>query len=73
MEYVSTEIKNLLNMMNNNSEMFNGILRHGTKELLEHFISAIKMELSSQYMDEEDADSLYILQLTLENTCRNIC
>ena len=72
MEYVSTEIKNLVYMMNNKSEMFNGILRHGTKELFEHLISSIKLELSSQYMDEEEADTLYLLQLTLANTYNSI-
>lgn len=72
MEYVSTEIKNLVYMMNNNSEMFEGFLRHGTKELFEHLIKSIKFELSSQLMDEDDADTLFILQLTLSNTCNSI-
>lgn len=68
MEYVSTEIKNLVFMMNNNSNMFEGILRHGTKDLFEHLILSIKTELASQLMDDDDADSLFLLQLRLTNT-----
>lgn len=67
MEYVSTEIKNLVIMMINNKSMFEGLLRKGTKELFEHLISSIKTELSCQFMDEDDADTLYLLQLNLEN------
>lgn len=67
MAYVSTEIKNLVSMMNNSSSFFNDLLAHATKELLNKFISEIKMELASQLMDEDDADTLFLLQLRIQN------
>lgn len=72
MAYVSTEIQNLVFLMNNRTEFFNNLLKHSTKELLNQFISSIKLELSSQFMDEDDADTLYLLQLRLTNELANV-
>lgn len=71
MAYVSTEIKNLVSMMINNSSLFNNLLAHATKELLNKFIAEIKMELASQIMDEDDADTLFLLQLRIQNELAN--
>lgn len=72
MAYVSTEIKNLVDMMTTSPAFFNLILAKATKELLEMFISEIKFELSSQMMDEDDADTLFLLQLRLTNELANV-
>lgn len=72
MEYVSIDVKFLVNMMKKNDSMFNGLLKHATKELLEMFITSIKTELSSQMMSEDDADTLYLLQLIITNTYNTI-
>lgn len=72
MAYVSTEIKHLVDMMTTSPAFFNLILAKATKELLEMFISEIKFELSSQMMDEDDADTLFLLQLRLTNELANV-
>ena len=72
MEYVSIDVKFLVNMMKKNDSMFNGLLKHATKDLLEMIINSIKTELSSQMMSEDDADTLYLLQLIITNTYNTI-
>lgn len=71
MAYVSTEIQNLVYVMNNRPSYFKDVLAHATKELLQQLIEEIKFELSSQLMDEDDADTLFLLQLILTNECAN--
>lgn len=68
MAFVSTEIKNLVFAMNNNVELFaSKIIKLYSHEEIEALVSRIKFELSTSFISEEDADSLYLLQLILEN------
>lgn len=71
MAFVSTEIGNLVKIMVNNPASYLAKLLpiYTTSELRE-LIAAAKFELANTYMTEEEADMLYVLQLTLENALR---
>lgn len=71
MAFVSTEIGNLVKIMVNTPASYLAKLLpiYTTSELRE-LIAAAKFELANTYMTEEEADMLYVLQLTLENALR---
>ena len=71
MAFVSTEIGNLVKIMvNNPASSLSKILPIYTSLELRELIAAAKFELANTYMTEEEADMLYVLQLTLENALR---
>ncbi len=71
MAYVSTEIKNLVLAMTSNPAFFSqNIVSIYSEAELQAIYKDIKFELSAQIMDEDDADMLYLLQLTLQNSCK---
>lgn len=72
MAYVSQNVAYLVSVMNTNPNLFNVILVNGNAELLQMYISQVKLELSSQLMDEDDADTLFLLQLKIQNQLAKI-
>ena len=71
MAFVSTEIRNLVKIMvNNSATSLAKILPIYTTLELQALIATAKFELANTYMTEEEADLLYTLQLTLENALR---
>ncbi|MCQ2257623.1 MAG: hypothetical protein MJZ41_06465 [Bacteroidaceae bacterium] len=71
MAYVSTEIKNLVAIFSNNAALFaTMVLPMYSAAELQGLISSTKFELQNQMMDEDDADTLFSFQLTLENALR---
>ena len=71
MAYVSKEIKNLVANFSNSAALFaTMVLPMYSAAELQGLISSIKFELKNQIMDDDDADTLYLFQLTLENALR---
>ena len=67
MAYVSTEVKNLIKVMNYNTQAFNTLLTSYSFAELTSLIKSVKFELANQLMDEEDADTLMLFILRLTN------
>ena len=71
MSYVSTEIRNLIKVMNFNTQSFNLLLKSYSFQELSELIKAVKFELQNQLMDDEDADQLFSFVLRIDNALRN--
>lgn len=71
MSYVSTEIRNLIKVMNFNTQSFNLLLKSYSFQELSELIKSVKFELQNQLMDDEDADQLFSFVLSIDNALRN--
>jgi len=71
MSYVSTEIRNLIKVMNFNTQSFNLLLKSYSFQELSELIKSVRFELQNQLMDDEDADQLFSFVLRIDNALRN--
>lgn len=71
MSYVSTEIRNLIKVMNFNTQSFNLLLQSYSFQELSELIKSVKFELQNQLMDDEDADQLFCFVLRITNALHN--
>lgn len=68
MAFIDSEIRNLIFAMNNNASFFTSkVIKMYSREEIKALIRKIKFELVTTIMNDDDADELFLLKLSLEN------